>query len=441
MALAVASGVDCISVALGLAAVLGNIAGPDAGLTGIAGDLVHPGMNLVVAARDHAPWRRLEEMLLGPVDACQRTLRGISRAMIPEKLDRLESPRYAVRTTDIVEGSKAKVFPEEGRPQPYIHAESYLSALRTPTFFLRQPDERTWSKALPEAMGASLFLTDDGRLFTDLLAKLSTKGPTPFATRIVAAATTGSDQFIERGRQDGPGRIDTLRAHLLITAGREQIRDALAADHSVLQSLLQNCVFVDPTREGPGKTLDKNGLRAGYEAYLHAVKAVVTARRNGAGYQIEAKPEILTYVDAVTDRIRTWCDDLPPRLRPYFSDSLSLPYRLCWAFSVTRTMGESNDWMLPFLWHVVQSKLWRQRRFLEKQMLAAEAAAQDRARQVMLQKLASIGPCVVRDLLRRYSNQRRILHQPVLDALVNEGKVRLRDDGRLELADAGRTAT
>ena len=293
---------------------------------------------------------------------------------------------------------------------------------------------------MPETMGASLFVTDDGSLFTDLLTKTAAKGPTPFPTRLVTAATTGSDQFIERDKQYGPGRIDTVTARLLVSAGREQIRDGLAADHPVLRHLLQNSVFVDPPREGPGVTLKGDGMRLGHEAYQQAVKAVLLARRNGAGYQITAKPEIAEALHKVSENIRIWCDRLPPKLQPFFAHSLRLPYALCWAFSATRALGETNQGLLPFITHATSRHLRLQKEFLEKQMLAAEAAEQDRARQVMLQKLASIVPCPMRELMRRYPVQRRALHQPVLDALVSEGKVRLLGDGRLELADTGRKA-
>lgn len=189
-ALAIVSGVDNARVALALTAVLGGIAGPDAGIETMMGDLVHPGMNVVATGQDSASWHRLEELLLDPVAACQRTLRGISRATRPERIDHLEYSQFNDRTRDIVDNSKTEVFSDQGRPQPFTHSENHLSVLRTPTVFLRLPDELTWNKSLPELMRASALVWDDGSLFPRLLAKAPIKGSPPFPAQLVEAATS-----------------------------------------------------------------------------------------------------------------------------------------------------------------------------------------------------------------------------------------------------------
>ena len=398
--------------------------------------MIRPGSNTVAAAHDSAPWQRLEELLLGPVSDCQKLLRSLSRAASIERLDYRQHSRYADRTREIVELSQLDVFPEEGLPQPYVLPEAHIAVLRTPTVFLRLPDKSTWKKALPEAMSASLLVWDNGRLFSQLVVKPSAKGPPPFAAHLAMAAV-GCDQPIERDPHEGPGRIDTVEAHLLITTGRGQVRDALAANDETLQRLLYTCTFVDPPREVPAVTLNMDEVRLGYEAYLRAVKAVLHARRQGPGYQVAPAPEIHAQIAPLTAKIRTWCDDLPPRLQPFFARSLSLPYRLYWALMVTRSPGETSQGLIPFLFHAVQKHLMRQKKFLEEALLAAEAAERESARQVMIEKLAS-GPCLLRELLRRYSVQRRAVHQPVLDALIHDGVVQQRDDGRLELCGARR---
>jgi hypothetical protein len=93
--------------------------------------------------------------------------------------------------------------------------------------------------------------------------------------------------------------------------------------------------------------------------------------------------------------------------------------------------------VLPFTLAATRQLLERQKQFLEELVADADAAEHRRARAVMLQKL-SAGPCMFRDLLRKYSVQRRDVHQPVLNELVSDGLIRLRGDGYLELSEAGR---
>lgn len=226
--------------------------------------------------------------------------------------------------------------------------------------------------------------------------------------------------------------MDPLKAHLFISTSHEALAAALAAEDPDLQRLLQSCVFALPSRDPYPFTLKPDHLRAGYEAFTGAVNKVLGIRRNGSGHRVVFKAGLSEQIAQIAASTRNWCAGQPPRLQPYFAHAGSLPYRLAWAFLTALCPGESDGWVVPFVGATAVHVLRTRRKFLEAQMLAVEATRERQAREVMLQKLAR-GPCLWRELVRRYSIQRRELHQPVLDALMNEGAVRQRDDGCLEL--------
>ena len=225
-----------------------------------------------------------------------------------------------------------------------------------------------------------------------------------------------------------------VKANLFISASRDEIATALSSDDPGGRRLLQACIFALSPRDPYRFQLKPEYLRPGYTAYCAGVDKLLGLRRNGSSYSVDFKTDLSKRVEHSATMIRNWCVDLPPRLQPYFAHTSSLPHRVAWALLATLCPGEDDQWIAPFIQFFIDHVLTTQKDFLEAQMLAAEDAREQHARQVMLQKLASSGPCLLRVLLRRYSNQRRELHQPVLDSLVSEGLVRRREDGRLELA-------
>ena len=432
-ALAFASGTDFVDAALGLATILGGIAGPHGGIDGPAGDLIHPGINLITAGRDHAPWRGLEELLLAPVDTCQRMLRNLSHATGPDRLDHMEFAHVGDHTGDIAETSNAGLVRTPGRPE-YVDERRHLSILRTPSFLLRAPNGETLVKALPEVLDAHAFLVYED-LFAKLLAE-DAKEKHRLSTYL-PSAVTGRDEFVARDKRSGPGGLDTVRANLLITTTREQIGEALASDHAAVQTLLRHSVLLDPASTGPTAPMDLQNVRWGYQAYYRTVKEVIDARRAGSGFQIGIKPEAAAALHAFTGELQEWCRHLPAHLQPYFSGTLSLPYRLHWVFVATIAPREIDEWVLPFTQFATRQVLARQQQLLDGLLTDAEHLEHRRARVAMLWKLSD-KPLSMRDLLRRHTVQRRDVHEPVLNELVSENLVTRHPDGLLELTTEGR---
>ena len=307
-----------------------------------------------------------------------------------------------------------------------------ISVLRTPTFVLTSPDLDTLMKAMPEVLDASPLITYGDELFSRLGQKRV--GKTSLVSHL-SAAVSGCDQRFDRDQRIGPGRIELVKAHVLITSTRDQLSDALAAD--VFSAILRRSLLLDI--QGSPDEVPAENIRYGYSTYYHAIKEVLDARRRGTGLRLAVKPEVASALHDLTGELHDWWEAVPGRLQPFFADILSLPYRLHWAFLATLASRESDQWVLPFTISTTRELLERQMHLLEELITSGEVDEHHRARVIMLKKLSD-GPCLFRSLLRRYSNQRRDVHEPVLNELVQDGLIHLRDDGYLELSEAGRAA-
>ena len=135
--------------------------------------------------------------------------------------------------------------------------------------------------------------------------------------------------------------------------------------------------------------------------------------------------------------IADWQARLLEPLRPYFRHATTLPYRLHWACISTLCRGETDEWISLFAHYATVEILRRQEAYLRSALNSVEQERHQQARIAMLRKLAG-GPCLFRDLLRRYSVQKREIHEPILTELVNDGLVSLRSDGWIEISQEGR---
>ena len=71
--------------------------------------------------------------------------------------------------------------------------------------------------------------------------------------------------------------------------------------------------------------------------------------------------------------------------------------------------------------HLAHSAIKEHLALVSEERQKHETQAAEKARQVMLAKLREHGGITVRDLLRTYSHQKKELHLPVLDSLIQEG--------------------
>jgi len=440
--IAVVAGISFEHAALAMATLLGAVAGPSAGILGPAGELINPGLNSLFAGADNRSWASAQELLIEPLTACQRMFRELSRATAPQRLDYLQFSRFtADRTNDIVDRSKADVFRGDPGPAEYVCEDRHFVPLRLPTFLLLSPDVDTFQAAMDEVLDRwPLILDPAGRMFAELLKNKAPAKGQPGLAALIAAALLGHDSiFANVDGRYGPGRAEVVKAHFFSTCSRQQFLDALDSDNPDVQHILQHSVIVDADASIPtGKKMVLQDMQWGYANFYERVKQDLNARRAGTGLQYKLQPQEAQALHDFSGELRDWCGNLPEALRPFFRDILSLPYRIHWAILTSLCRSESDRWCLPFTLHATRALLEGQRKVLAETLTAADHQEHERARLAMMLKLLD-EPLMFRDLLRRYSLQRRDVHQPVLNELLGEGLVRLRDeDGLLELTDEGR---
>jgi hypothetical protein len=213
--------------------------------------------------------------------------------------------------------------------------------------------------------------------------------------------------------------------------------DALGLENDSIQRILLHSVMVGDFLPVTPEPLPIEYVRAGYQAFYEGAKTALKARRSGSGVCWDANRYAdLAALHGFELEIQAWMAQLPDGLKPFFRHAQSLPYRLLWAFALVTGYHESHDWAFPFALYVTRETLERQAKLLGELMGAAEKRDYEYARIVMLRKLEK--PRMLRDLMRSYAVQRREVHEPVLNGLIEDGLVRLTDAGLFELSPEGR---
>jgi len=438
------------NAAIGLAAFLSGIAGPKAAILGPAGEYIHPGINLLMAAPGSPQWRRLEELLSEPIRCCQRMFREVSWETSSERLDALQfSWASEGRTNEVVERLKAGPFGEQSGAPSHVRADRPFTALRQPTFVLQSPEAETFHKALAETLDCSpLLLYPEAKAIfsTHQSSGIKRRGkeaghPQAPLAQLVAAALGGEDRLFEKAHaKAGPGSIDTVRAHLVGTCSRMQLQEALAQGEQTgsLGRILEHCLLLSASAdETPQCKTSLENVRYGYSLYYDAIKSVLHTRRSGGGVVFSPNAQQHTALHNLTLELCEWVNRLPNALRPFFGHVLTLHYRLLWAFLMMVFREEGEEWLIPFTIQTTRAVIEKEKALLEEIFTGAEQAAFARAQLVMLHKLAA-RPLLLRELLRSYSRQRRDLHEPVLETLLAEELVLRHGDGLLELSPNGR---
>lgn len=432
------AGIGSVEAALGMASLLGGVAGPGASILGPVGEYIHPGLNLIVAGSDSPGWNRAQDLLLAPLAASQRMFRDLSHSASLERLDwHQHGYRKRGETDAIVEACKSGILNDFDMVTRSVPSDRHFASLRHPSFLLHSPNPGQFSQAMDEVLDhCALIVYPEGQLLSELTRKRPSKKWQALAAQI-AATTSGTDQVFNPEETQGPGRIDTATAHLFMTCSHAELREALVSDHPNLQRLLRSAVTIDVAAADGPESVDQEALRYGYRAFYESVKRILNARRISTGLKWGAKDQTaVPALHALEMEIQDWVARLPDNIQPFFREAQFLPHRLLWTVACTLGRSETRNSAMPFICHVTQVTLERQAGLLTELMGTAEQSEHERARLVMLRKLEQ-RPRIFRDLLRTYSVQRSDVHQPILNELVHEGLIQLRSDGLLELSPEG----
>jgi hypothetical protein len=430
--IAAAAGSCPEAVALGMTSILGAVAGEFAGINTDVGDVIRPRLNLIVAGADDPRWQRTQQLLLGPVESAQRRVREMSRAVSVERLSAIEKQHaHQDATNHIIKDEEGNRFDADGSIWAGMEQRK-IEALRQPSFILRSPSPKALHAGIVEVLDrAPLLAFPDGDLMAQLIRRRRGQDVTEYLHRIVDSVS-GCDEFF--AGKSGLGHIEAVRAKLFATCTRRHLEQALQSDDDLVSRLLHTCIVVDVENSSPGAG-DENSVRTGFQQYREAVKKVLLARRSGQGMRFSLSAPAAAHLRRMGNELSAWVQKLPGPLRPHYRNVLTLPHSVFWTLLATNPgMYRRDEALCLGAIRIVVWTIRRQRQLLESLLQSAALSERDRSRERMLAKLRE-RPCTFRDLLRRYASQRKEDHEPVLMELVNEGRIRLGDDGLLRIAE------
>jgi len=431
------SGASPEAVALACAAIIGGLAGPDAGLYGARGSLLaRPGCNTLILGLNSAKWLAAEELLLDPVEASARVLRRLSQSVDSRRLDRAQSdvtaqPQNTLQLTEMREKLEGVVF----NPEDEFIKNRGIQLLRQPSFTLNSPSPETFTFAADEITdGTGLILYPAGRLLSRFMDGKFDRTWVEHAGRL-ADALVGADHVFGKTGQIGTARVRSLSATLFATISGKQLRAAVGSGQASVQQLLEQCWLLDPFWDACHfKEAQLHAVETGCSSYWEVVQEVFAKRKEARGLSLkltsENHQELLTGIQELQARLDT---SIPAEYVPYIRHWRTLPAKILWALFVLNGDYDDREAAVPTALHLAEWTV-RNRVAVLRGVVEFERNRRDlQAREAMLAKLAD-GPQTFRQLARRCSGgQRRELHEPVLRALIKAGAVLLDEKDRYAL--------
>ncbi len=458
-------GLHPVDVALGIAAVLGNIAGPFAGLVDPAGGRVHPRLSLLSTGAEKSRWRMLEDRLFQPLRKRADWLRQRACSQ-----SRILSDRYAFGnhgdSTDARKKSPAPVWlkrPDEdhGKNQHLVITSQVLPAdlfsehglmspayypgrdgdfvRRTPgsshlpSFFFEGIDLSQIKSALNESVHReALLLYPAGGVFNHFKPRVSKE------TGLAHALTNwmdGSDTRFEPIHADqGHGSFERARVHLWTTLPIEIIGETLHDAESEWREIYKRCLICEPTAWKPSESREHNSARA-WQRFDHNVHNLLDRRCFGTiqeqrrlGLDGRAEPRFRHLQNLHLEQLGKLSD---PNSN-FVSQFHDLPARLLWVFMLLGEKGEPS-WKFNAAFDTALYAARKHDELLKRahQMHTAQLATN--ATELLISVLRKKGPLKLRDIQRSCNNRRADYFKPVLTLMQQQGRLRIDGEKRLHL--------
>jgi len=381
-------GCDRADTALLASVIASGLAGARAGLRSGLG-FTSPGFSVVCASDDPAMARLLKH-LIEPANYLQTHLRSHCRSVSAERLDiRTTVQRLGMRVEPSV--AEVEIDPFQVTPVGYRR----LQAVLHPTMMVTSPDTKTYARGLQECADRSPFVFTEGF-------------PAPALATALAQDCAGGDHIFE-----GPqGSIETVHSRLLLRCDPKQLQSEFRARNP----LLAHALIIAPTH-GEKRAITLDHRKQAMAKYVSGIKECIRSRHCGSGVTYSIRDDVAEYMENSAAEIDDFVRGLASEIQPYLRDTSSLPMRLLWAFTLFATQSDTNL-------HVGAAETAKAILSKSAALLTSLArAGYDDEEVVMLAKLSE-KPQPFRGLVRRYSRQKRALHEPVLGRLVRKGYVR-----------------
>ncbi len=423
--LGAATGTSPELATLAAASLLGGIAGPETAILGSADNPISPAFNLIVVGHDDAGWQRLQRLLLAPIESLQSRLREMSRAVKPDRLLAAADGRGFKDETAVLFSAVGREFNDD-LPSTLTQNLRASRALRLPSVLLTSPDPDTFIKGIAEILDRQVSLVyPTGRLFEELGRMSPSRAWLDLLGKIVNALDGHDDHFDKIHPNEGYGRLAIFKATLMMTCSHSQVVQAMGGTNPDVQRLMQQILVVRPSFRQPDPISDREQLRGGFGRYTHVAGEMLSSRRGREGFQFKVKKPDYELLMEYTSYLQSTL----PRLVgvPNCDWVLDLPWKLAWTMMSLEGL-KTGDCCVPYAIHVANCVIGEHATFSREEGRKLKLQAEESARRVLLGKLEKLGPCTFRELSRTFRIQRKAIYEPVLEGLVSDGLVVLKEN-------------
>lgn len=454
-------------LAIAVAAVLGNIGGPRAGLKDHSGRRIEPGINVLQLSSRNPRETALLDQLLHPLRTVQRSLRERAR-QLPAKLvnaftfgfdDPLgalpkgilsgdESWQRELRCREELQrvlehgGSKCSDNDVEIGRVGTLENDGELTRTRRetfllhPTFLVEGICCKHMSASLADTFERQAFVFDPKGVFFESLGGRGRSRQEE--SWFVAGLLKGVDIPYERhSPAQGHGTLERSRVRLWSCLKDEELDRLAQIDESPAFGMVDQCLCWQ-ARRAKGVVFDPHGFQGAWRTYCKAVREVMNARAGGRGPVYELNPNQLKRYADLQGHYLDELECVASGFTMSLSEFHDLPARVAWAL-IHINGGAAQQGFLSSAFHVAHCAV--------RQHVSLVSEARERSRSLGLRKvmdslvaaLERHGECPQRKLLRSLSVQRKEVVLPALQTLISDGRVVQSESRRYRLVPgAGR---
>jgi hypothetical protein len=459
------SGLHPVDVALGIAGVLTNIAGPYAGLVDATGGRVPPHLNLLRVGDTTPRMHTLEARLFHPLRTRTTWLRhsasSHSRSLadrcvfgehMPSSVSNKKSklPFYLHEQCSRGESQQEKLFTEQGLDRNQFNeidpldlmlgfgstgdpVRSTTGPVHLPSLFFEGLPLDRITAALSESIHREAFLhMPRGGLF-DPSPSRSTKDD-QLAADLVALLRGRDSQFPPLHPDQGPGTFEYARVHLWAAMTIDRMGETLQDGSSIWNELYQHCLLWDVSAGKAGEDKIYNPSKA-WQHYDDKVHQLLNLRCFGnsqsqmrllisASYESQFSASRNTYLGEL--------EKIQSTDNTFIAQFHDLPDRLLWVFLQLRSK-EDAFWCRKAAFTTalyaaeMHGRLLKQAR--EKNAERINLIAQKEVTSILARK----GPCNLREMQRSSNNRRAAFFKPILKSLEQQGCLRVDEHNRFQL--------
>ncbi len=486
-ALSILSGVPAEEVAVQVASLLAAIGGPHAGLMTLGDEFQPVGFHLLHLGGDSARQHRLTQLLFQPLRYLQEDILSYSRLAPGEQLDSM--------TRAYVGGPRSEdhlsVDPGSEGVEGIARSDVYhLADLSSQVSSLTSPWRRREDVGLfMDTIGRTTLLPVDGIhrhlpgypmlsqsavgrqegrclqepvVFLDNPRADALKKPWEGVDRDSPLILDESGRLWEDACRSAPAR-ETLHRILRERAfvnpaapGKERHRSGSSRLFSVVTEELGRRLLSEPEMDGllasmllagtsseegsTARDVNPEDVSAGYRRYRDTVKELVRLRRLDALglWWIGVKGEVAMQLHQGQREFIHQLETVDTATRALAAGFSNLPVTLLWTMAQLEPTKDVTGTMVSTALALSEAAMRNHLGVIRELRRDAETVRVERKAAEMLWKLLEVEPCTFRELMRKYPVQRREVHEPVLNHLVESGKVLRLESNQLRLTDATR---